>query len=227
MECLCPNLVPVPFYAILSYLSPTTAIPIYTVLMWGYILDFHAVAKKSLQLTNKEQHIVWKGYGLRLHIPCNTLPDDCSSCNLTISVSLSGNFELPEDGVLVSAVYSFTHDLGDRELRNQITLEMQHCASVHVLNDLRVLRAVSPSNKFEVVPGGHFADGYSVIKLHHFSRFTTFLRNIRSFFSLSPRSRLFEYCAISYYLKIRPFCFFVKIFIIRNLEAIYTVCHII
>ena len=173
-------------------------------------------------MTNEEQHIEWKGYGFRLHIPCNTLPDDCSCCNLTISVSLSGNFELPEDGVLVSAVYSFTHDLGDRELRNQVTLEMQHCASVHVLNDLRVLRAVSPSYKFEVVPGGQFADGYSVIKLHHFSRFTTFLRNI--FF---PRSRPFEYCATAYYLNILPFSFLVKIFIIRNLEAIYTVCHII
>ena len=191
--------------------------------MYDYSLDFHVLAKKSLQVTNEEQHIVWKEYGLRLHIPCNTLPDDCSCFNLTISVSLSGNFELPEDGVLVSAVYSFTHDLGDRELRKQVTLEMQHCASVHVLKDLRVLRAVSPSYKFEVVPGGHFADGYSMIKLHHFSCFAIFFLNIRSFFFPRP----FEYSARAYYLNILPSSFWVQIFITRNIEAIHTVCHII
>ena len=185
-------------------------------------LDF--LAENSLHVTNEEQHFVWDGYGLRLHIPHNSLPDGCSHCHLKITVSLSGNFQLPEDGVLVSAVYSFTHDLGDMELTNAVTLEMQHCASDNVLNDLCVLRARSTRYVFEEVPGGCFANGYSVLKLNSFSLFTTFLKRVCSFFSFSPP--LFEYCARVYYTNILQFSFRVEIFIIRNLEAIHMVCFI-
>ena len=173
-------------------------------------------------MTKEEQHFVWEGCGLRLHIPHNSLPDDCSRCHLKIAVSLSGNFELPEDGVLVSAVYSLTHDLGDRELRNPVTLEMQHCASANVLNDLCVLRATSTPYVFEEVPGGYFANGYSVINLNRFSLFTTFLKRVRSLFSLfhSP----FKYCATVYYTNILQFSFRFQIFVFRNLEAIHMVC---
>ena len=130
------------------------------------------LAEKSLQVTNEEQHFVWEEYGLRLHIPHNSLPDDCSHCHLKIAASLSGNFKLPEDGVLVSAVYSFTHGLGDRQLRNPVTLEIQHCATNNtVSNGLRFLKANADSNKLEVIRGGSFGSGYAVIKLNHFSSF--------------------------------------------------------
>ena len=176
-------------------------------------------------VTNEEQHFVWEGYGLRLHIPHNCLPDDCSHCHLKIAASLSGNFDFPEDGVLVSAVYSFTHDLGDRELRNPVSLEIQHCATADVLNDLCVLRATSTPYVFEAVSGGNFANGYSVIKVNHFSLFTTFLKWVSSFFSLFQRP--FEYCARVYYTNILQFSFWFQIFVIRNLEAIHTVCFVI
>ena len=163
---------------------------------------------------------MWEGYGLRLHIPHNSLPDNCNHCHLKIAMSLAGNFELPRDGVLVSAVYLFTHDLGDRELRNLVTLEMQHCASADVLNDLCVVRATNTPYIFEEVPGGYFANGYSVIKLNGFSLFTTFWKRVCSFFSPPP----LEYCATVYYTNISRIRFCFEIFIIRNLEAIHTVC---
>ena len=171
-------------------------------------------------MTNEEQHFVWEGYGLRLHVPHNSLPDDYNHCHLKIAVSLAGNIKLPKDGVLVSAVYSFTHDLGDRELRNPVTLEMQHCASTDVLNDLCVVRATKTPYIFEEVPGGYFANGYSVIKLNRFSFFTTFLKYVSSFFSPLP----LEYCATVYYTNILQSSFWFEIFIIQNLEAIYMVC---
>ena len=183
-------------------------------------LDFLVLAETSLQVTNEEQNFVWEGYGLRLHIPHNSLPDGCNHCHIKIAVSLAGNFELPEDGVLVSAVYSFTHDLGDRKLRNPVTLEMQHCASTNVSNDLCVVRATKTPYKFEEIPGGYFANGYSEIKLNRFSRFTTFWKRIRSLIS----QRQYEYCATVYYTKILQCSFWFEIFIIRNLEAIHTVC---
>ena len=36
------------------------------------------IAEKTVLVTNQNQNIVWEGYGLRLHIPSNSLPEDCS-----------------------------------------------------------------------------------------------------------------------------------------------------
>ena len=176
-----------------------------------------------MQVTNEEQHIVWEGYGLRLHIPHNSLPEDLSQCNMKIEVTLSGDFQLPENGVLVSAVYSFSHDLGDKELRRPVTLEMQHCANSSALNDLCVVRAVDVSCKFEIFPGGDFNSngGYTTINLSHFSRFSTFLRRTLSFFS-SPNP--FEYCAKAYYTNILPLKFDFEFLIIQDLDTLAMVC---
>ena len=170
-------------------------------------------------MTHEEQYIVWEEYGLRLHIPQNALPEDCSHCQLKIAVSVSESFELPQDGVLVSAIYSFTHDLGDRELRNPVRHEMQHCASADVLDHLRILRATSASHKFEVVPGGTFDCYYGVIELSRFSFFTTFMNYISSLFFSSV-----DYCARVYYTNVRPCRFQFEIFVTRSLNAIDEVC---
>ena len=177
------------------------------------------LAEMVVRMTNEEQYIVWEEYGLRLHIPQNALPEDCSHCQLKIAVSVSGSFELPQDGVLVSAIYSFSHDLGDRELRNPVRLEMQHCASADVLDHLCILRATSVSHKFEFVPGGTFDCCYGAIKLRHFCLFTTFMNYISSLFFSSV-----EYCARVYYTNVQPHHFQFEIFVTRSLNAIDEVC---
>ena len=179
-----------------------------------------------MQVTNEEQHIVWERYGLRLHIPPNSLPQDLNQCNVKIEVALSGNFQLPEDGILVSAVYSFSHDLGDKELRRSVTLEMQHCANTSALNNLFVVKAVDVPSKFDIFPGADFTsnDGYGAINLFHFSRFGIIWRRIRSFFS--PSNRL-NYCATIYYTGILLHKFDFEFYIIRDLDALVEVCRVI
>ena len=176
-----------------------------------------------MQVTNEEQDIVWEGYGLRLHIPPNSLPEDLNQCSVKIEVALSGDFQLPEDGVLVSAVYSFSHDFGDKELRRSVTLEMQHCANTSASNDLCVVKAVDETCKFEIFPGGNFncSDGYGAINLNHFSRFSTILKRARSLFT-SPNP--FEYCAKVYYTTILPLQFDFEFLIIRDLDTLAEVC---
>ena len=185
--------------------------------------DLDVLAEKTVQVTNEEQHIVWEGYGLRLHIPPNSLPEDLNQCNIKIEVALSGNFQLPEHGVLVSAVYSFSHDLEDKELQHSVTLEMQHCVNNSALNDLYVVKAVDVPCKFEIFPGGNFAcsDGYGAINLSGFSRFSTFLRRVRSLFS---SSNPFEYIAKVYYTNIAFPQFDFEFLIIRNLDTLAEVC---
>ena len=178
------------------------------------------LAQKVVLVTNEEQHILWEEYGLRLHIPSNSLPDDCSQFELKIDVGLPAQFELPaNDGTIVSAVYSFSHDLGDKQLRQPVTLEMQHCATTSaVLNDLSIIRANQHSNEFKTIPGGDFISdkSYGAIKLHYFSRFSAFMRRLSSLFT--------HYLAMSYYTNIIHLQFYFEFCIIRNIRALSQVC---
>ena len=162
-------------------------------------------------------------------------------------MSPSGNFQLPEDSVLVSAVYSFTHDLGDRKLRKPVTLEMQHCATSTALIDLKILSANDNSNKFEVVKGGNFTDdSCGKIEVDYFSSFAIAASTSLSppvqgqSLSLSPpaasTSRYdslslshstvspLEYRAQIYYTDIEDLSFNSELYILPNLEAHFIVC---
>ena len=178
-----------------------------------------------MEVTNEKQDIIWEGYGLKLHIPSNSLPEGHSQCQLKVEVGLSGDFELPENGVLVSAVYSFSHDLGDEALlRQPVTLQMEHCAATSAVDYLSIIRANTSSNTFNYVPGGDFGsvEGYAVIKLHSFSRFSTFLKK-----HLLPQSfSVIKYSANLYYTYIFHLQFNFEFFIIRKLRTLSEVSFI-
>ena len=75
------------------------------------------IAEETVLLTNEEQHIDWEGYGLRLHIHKGSLPEGCSELPLKRAVKIVKNYKLPmENCILVSAVYSFSHNLGERNM---------------------------------------------------------------------------------------------------------------
>ena len=188
-------------------------------------LEFPIVEEKTVEVTDEEQHIHWEGYGLRLYIPHNSLPDDCSHCNFTIAVSLSRDFELPEDGILVSAVYSVTHDLGERKLKKPVTLQMQHCATSSALSGLQILRADDHSNKFSVLPGGVFSydNHYGAIELDHFSWFCTgWFRKVVPFM-FSRRYRAQFYYTDNCDPAIHTRSFKANFYILPELEAYFTV----
>ena len=182
----------------------------------------------TVHVTNKEQHVVWEGYGLRLHIPPNSLPKGLTQCNVKVKVALSGNFQLPKDSILVSAVYFY--DLGNNvynKLRRSVTLEMQHCANTSALNDLCMVRAVDALSKFEFFTGADFnrSDSYGAINLHHFCRFSTVLKCLVPS-RFHPSNRL-NYCAKMYYTSISHLQFEFELFIIRDLDTQEKVCDVI
>ena len=185
------------------------------------MLDFPILAEKMVKVTNEEKHVLWEEYGLRLHIPRDALPEGQSHSNFKIAVSLPGNFQLPKDGVRVSGVYSLTHDLGDRKLRNPIRLEIQHCAATNALSGLQILRANDHSNKFEVIPGGDFSydDHYGAIELDHFSNF--FIGWVKRFLHSTFSGR---YRAKLYYTDITQTSFIVNLHILPHCEFAFRVC---
>ena len=67
----------------------------------------------------------WKGHGLRLHVPEDSLPADMGKCRINIRASLSVQFQFPEDSDLLSPVFWISTPC---KFAEPVTLEIQHCA---------------------------------------------------------------------------------------------------
>ena len=185
-------------------------------------MEAKVLAVKTVQVTNEEQHIVWEEYGLRLHIPSNSLPENCSRFELKMSVSRSQHYKLPDDdGTLVSAVYSFSHTLGHKKLQKPVTVEMQHCVVHSSFTPLCIVRAEDTSGTFSVIEGGTFNhnEGYGVIELRHFCSLAVYLQWFVAslFWTLKP-------CARLYYTNIKSRSFEFHLYIVPHLSAIIQVC---
>ena len=147
-------------------------------------------------VTSKPQTFHWTGYGLKIHIPQGALPDSLEDCRLLLKVGLSGQFALPQNTSLVSAVYWL-----DSEPRckfsQPLTLEIQHCARSTQTSKLNfVLANCSQSNlpyAFETLEGGKFSSqsAYGCIQLYHFSLITLVKRLLVGEDSIRYRASLY------------------------------------
>ena len=132
------------------------------------------IAETSVLITNQAQTFNWRGYGLKLHIPQGALPAGLEECRLLIKVGLSGQFALPENTSLVSAVYWI-----DSEPRHKftqlLTVEIQHCVKLAHTSKLSFVHAKCSQKylpyEFEAKEGGVFSSesGYGCVQLTHFS----------------------------------------------------------
>ena len=139
-------------------------------------------AETSVMITNQAQTFHWVGYGLKLHIPQRALPADVEECKLLIKVGISGQFALPQNTSLVSAVYCL-----DSEPRckfsKHLTVEIQHCALSSQMSRLNFAVAMCSQcplpYTFKILKGGEFNSHsiYGSIQLQHFS-LITLVRNI-------------------------------------------------
>jgi hypothetical protein len=184
------------------------------------------VAEKMVKVTNKEQHIIWEGYGLRLHVPPNSLPENCSELKLKMVVSSTKDYKLPAktDGILVSAVYSFSHNLGEKKFRKPVTLQMQHCVSSHFSSLLHIVWcAVSTQHQFKTLPGGNFVnkDGYGEIELDHFCCFGIMMQ-LLGYGQPAPPLR---YHSALYYTNIQHGRFHFHLYVTPQLDATLEVSY--
>ena len=92
--------------------------------------DF-CVAGKELFLVQNNSHKVytllnWEEYGLRITIPHEAVPL-YDTVEVAITALVGGEFILPEDTELVSAVYAISVS---KPLLKPVQLEIQHCVSI-------------------------------------------------------------------------------------------------
>lgn len=161
----------------------------------------------------------WKEHGLKIHIPAAALNLNTPSQTMSIQASLHGNFQLPDDVKLLSAVYWVAFPL---KFSCSVTVELQHCASLehsHQLSSLTFITAkctqkTLPYN-FIPLPGGVFhTDGsYGTIHLTHFS-------------GVAVGGKLKQlYSLRTYYIPQGAVTWLTHFVITRNLELCLKVCN--
>ena len=165
----------------------------------GYLRGLDVIAETSVLVTNQSQTFHWTSYGLKLHIPQGALPACSEECRLLIKVGLSGQFALPQNTSLVSAVYWLDSE-PRLKFSQPLTLEIQHCAKATQISRLSfALAKCSKRNlpyTFELQEEGKFSSlsAYGCIQLDHFSLVTLVKRLILGEDNVSYRASL-------YYLK--------------------------
>ena len=142
--------------------------------MQDYLKGVDVIAETSVLITNQAQTFNWKGYGLKLHIPKGALPAGLEECKLLMKVGLSGQFALPENTSLVSAVYWIDSEPRDK-FNRLLTLEIQHCVKLAHTPKLSFVHAKCSQKylpyEFEAKEGGVFStkSAYGCVQLTHFS----------------------------------------------------------
>ena len=139
-----------------------------------YLRGLNVIGEISVLITSKAQTFHWVGYGLKLHIPQGALPAGLKQSELTIKVGISGQFTLPQNTSLVSAVY-WLHSEYQCEFSQPIIVELQHCAKSSQTSKLSFARCSHYSfpYNFEILQEGNFSlDAYGRIQLRNFSLIT-------------------------------------------------------
>ena len=85
------------------------------------------IAQQTFTLTQEAVDLEFEGYGFKLHVPEHSLPPEVSETQLNVQISLSGQFQLPTNCELISAVYWVS---SPHKFIKPITVEIQHCAAL-------------------------------------------------------------------------------------------------
>ena len=129
-------------------------------------------AEKSVVVhCSQGQLVEWSG--LRLHIHEGSLPKDLHQCTIYIKASLAGDYEIPENSSLVSAVFWLRCE-PQCTFTKPITVEIQHCSTKQNLSRLKIVRAFCNQKqlpyKFKPLGGSFNTDTtYGAIEVISFS----------------------------------------------------------
>ena len=98
----------------------------------------------------------WENYDFRLHCPEGAVSKDTE---VAVVALVSGDFKVPKDTVLVSAVYAISVS---KPLLKPLTIELQHCVDLRNTGQTGCLKFVRAPlmeypYQFSIVDGGSFS----------------------------------------------------------------------
>ena len=190
----------------------------------GYFRGADVIGKTEFAVSRKGGNFEWKGYGLKLAVPSNCLPPAVETDKFTVTASLSGQFEIPENYELISPIFWIA---APDNLSKPVLVEIQHCLAdtsddTADPSDLYFITAKCTQEslpyKFKPI-GGIFTrtSSYGSIEVSHFSGMGI----------ASKRKCQSAYCAQVYYNNKSRHEWRVYFVITRNLDAVLTVSHVI
>ena len=187
-------------------------------------LGAEVVGEVDLVVTNEAMNFQWKDHGFKLHVPENALPESITEYSVNIRVSLVGQFELPENYELVSAVY-WVKTPG--KFTKPVVIEVQHCANFNNPNQLCFVCTSciqkSLPYKYKVVNGGSFVfdKKYGVLSTTNFS-------GIGVAKKVEPSEHSCQYCAQVYYTvkNLRNYLYYCHFVVTKDLEICLAVSKI-
>ena len=153
------------------------------------------VAQTTFTITQESQSLQFKGYGFKLHVPEGSLPAGVSETKLKVQVSLSGQFQMPPDCELLSAVYWV---YSPHKFTKPLSVEIQHCAVLSSDQQSSELSFVSTKCTQKELPyvfklrdGGVFSphSSYGGLALTQFSGFGI-IRKLRRSHRVQPDQSL-------------------------------------
>ena len=159
--------------------------------MFPVIRGADITAQTKLKITSDQPlDYHWVGHGFKVHIPAGAISKERGPVTLCIQASLSGDYQLPDNGVLVSGVYWLSLHPPVKRFSKKVTLSLQHCAS----DDDSTLSFVT-SKCTQPVP-------YAFKKLSKgsFSDSKTAIIEVNSFSSFGVSGKVSEYAFCAYYI---------------------------
>ena len=145
----------------------------------AHLRGAEVVAETTFTLTPEAQSFEFTGYGFKLRVPDGSLPAEVSETRLNVRVSLSGQFQLPTDCELISAVY-WVSSTSPHKFTKPLVVEIQHCAALSSDEQCEQLTFVRTKCTQKELPyifkereGGVFSphSSYGSLSLSHFSGF--------------------------------------------------------
>ena len=117
------------------------------------------------------QLVEWNG--LKLHIHEGSLPEGLDKCKISIKASLAGQYEIPKNSSLVSAIFWLRCEPQCTFIK-PITVEIQHCGTSESTSKLKIVRAYCSQKQlpYNFKPiGGRFTahSSYGVVEVDSFS----------------------------------------------------------
>ena len=143
----------------------------YTVVMWK-LPGIEECGEESVIVHSSHGQLVeWNG--LKLHIHEGILPEGVHQCKIYIKASLAGQYEIPENSHLVSAIFWLRCEPQCKFIK-PITVEIQHCSTKQNLSRLKIVRAFCSQKQlpYNFKPlGGRFDTdtSYGVVEVDGFS----------------------------------------------------------
>ena len=97
---------------------------------------------------DKPQKLEWPGYGFYIEIPEGALPPGVTA-SVAVKVILSGQFQLPENSQLISAIYWVS---SSEVFLKEVAVNIQHCAVINSKEQCSSFRFIIAKCSQEVLP---------------------------------------------------------------------------